>query len=90
MKPRTRVILILYILSITISVFIFARILGNAVLTADYNSFSDAAQSGEYIYYAQNIGGKGLIFSMNGDGRVYDMFSSLSAEEERVEAVSAA
>lgn len=88
MKPRTRVILILYILSITISVFIFTRILSGAVLTAEYNSFSDAVVSGNYIYYAQNMGGKGLIFSMTDDGRVYDMFSSLSADEARVEAIS--
>ncbi len=89
MKLRNRIIIILYILSFTVSVFIFAAMMGRVASTVEYTYYCDAQHDGESIYLAENVAGCGRIFRMDYDGDVKSMFSSTEAGEERVEFIDA-
>lgn len=89
MSLRNRITLVLYIISITISVFIFASFMSSRTLSAEYTSYSMGVNSGDRIYYAENLGGKGRIFSLADSGRVRNIFSSSKVDEDRVEAIYA-
>ena len=88
MTLRKRVIIILYILSITISVFIFAYVVGKQQVDMDYTVFSDSAVADGHIYYTQNIRKQGLLFDMNQKGNVARIFSSRTVGEDRISALS--
>ncbi|MBO4900801.1 MAG: hypothetical protein J5509_10990, partial [Lachnospiraceae bacterium] len=79
---------VLYIVSIVVSVFIFSACMRNVTMDAEYTAYSKAEDGGDRIFYAQNMGKAGRLFSVNDKGRVLDMFSSLSVDESRIEAIS--
>ena len=90
MTLRKRLIIILYILSITISVFIFANVVSNQQVDMDYTIFSDSAVADGHIYYSQNMRNQGLLFDMNQKGNVARIFSSRTLGEDRIAALSIA
>ncbi|MCR5510437.1 MAG: hypothetical protein K6F54_05755 [Lachnospiraceae bacterium] len=88
MSLRTRVILVVYIVSIVVSVFIFSACMKNVTMNAEYTAYSKAEDGGDRVFYAQNMGKAGRMFSVNDEGRVYDTFSSRSIDEDRIEGLS--
>jgi hypothetical protein len=86
---RNRIIIVLYIISFTLSLFIFSYVMSRVSINVEYTAFSDYASSGSDIYYAQNIKGSGVIFKMNGKGRVSNLFLTKSLGDTRVLGVSA-
>ena len=90
MSLRNRVIIILYIASFTISVFIFAAVMRSVYMNVEYTSYSEGKVSGDKVYLGVNTGGAGRIFRMDFDGKVIDMFTSTSADEARIEDLSIA
>ena len=85
MNLRKRIIIILYILSFTVSVFIFTALMEKVVSTVEYTSYTDGIYYGDSVYLAQNVAGCGRIFYMDTDGDVRKIFSSSEVEEERIE-----
>ncbi len=85
---RNRIIIILYILSITASLFIFAGVMDDRFVNMEYNAYSHYSIDGNNIYYTQNLSDKGLIFKMDGGGKVSKIFATTQAGEERVLGVS--
>ena len=86
---RVRITIILYILSITISVFIFSSIMSRKSIDFEYTSYASCAVDGSDIYYAQNTDRGGVILKLDTKSRVSKMFFSREIEQERVLAVSA-
>ncbi len=85
---RNRLIIILYILSFTASIFIFAFIMNRVSVDVELTDHNQYAVSGSNIYYIQNHRKEGFLFSMNTAGRVLDMFSSRSLGDNRILSVS--
>ncbi|MBP5746454.1 MAG: hypothetical protein J6W58_09175 [Lachnospiraceae bacterium] len=85
MNLRKRIIIILYILSFTASVFIFAAFMENVTSSVEYTYYADGVYYGSGVYLAENVAGSGRIFYMDTDGEVRKIFSSKQVEEERVE-----
>ncbi len=88
MNLRKRLIIILYILSVTFSIFILAHVLENIGYSVEYTAFSNAAEIDGHLYFSQNFQGKGLLFDMSSKGDVSRIFSSLSIGDERIAAIS--
>lgn len=88
MNLRKRLIIILYTLSITISVFIFAFVMEDNIANMDYTIFSDSATIDGHIYYSQNMRDQGLLFDMSQKGDVARIFSSRTVGEDRISAIS--
>ncbi len=87
MKLRNRIIIILYIISFTVSIFVFASFMNGRSATVEYTAYTQGAYSGDKIFLAANVAGCGRIFRMDADGDVRAMFSSREADEERVELI---
>lgn len=90
MNLRRRIVIILYIISFAISVFIFTAVMSNRYDRVEYTAYTHGASSGGKVYLAENLAGCGRIFRMDTDGDVKDMFSSTEAGEERVELIDIA
>ncbi len=84
MSFRNRIIIVLYIISFTISLFIFSNVMSRVSIDVECTSYSHYTAVGSDIYYAQNISGTGVIFKLNGRGRVSRMFLSKSIGDTRV------
>ncbi len=82
MSLKSRIILILYIVSITASIFIFAFVMNDVTFDAEYDSYSYGSTNGSFVYFAQNVGDAGRIFRINDSGRVSRMFSTESMDED--------
>jgi len=85
MNLKKRIIIILYILSFTVSVFIFTACMEKVTSTVEYTSYTDGVYYGDSVYLAENVAGCGRIFYMDPDGDVLKIFSSNEVEEERIE-----
>ena len=72
---RRRVIIVLYILSFTISLFIFYFIMNRISITVEYTTHSRTEVDGTNIYYAQNLSKKGIIFKLSTRGNVSHIFN---------------
>ncbi len=88
MSLRKRIVIVLYILSLTISLFIFSFIMSRNAINIECTSYSFCAVDGGNIYYAQNLRDTGIIFKMDGGGNVSKMIFSSSLKEDRVIAIS--
>ena len=88
MSLRKRLILIIYILSVTISVFIFAAVVDRQNVDIAYTAFSHFAESDGHIYFSQNMKDKGLLFDLSYKGNVSRIFSSTSFGEEAISGIS--
>ena len=88
MRLRNRLIIILFILSITASIFIFTSVVENRSVDMDYTIFSDSAFVDDHIYYSQNMIDQGLLFDMSQKGDVARIFSSRTVGEDRISAIS--
>ncbi len=84
MSLRNRVAIVLYIISFTVSLFIFSYIASKSSIDIECTSYSQYAVDGSDIYYAQNLRNKGVIFKLNAKGRVTDMFQSTALGDPRV------
>ena len=84
MSLRRRITIILYIISFTISLFIFSVLMNRVSINLECTTYSQYAVDGSDIYYAQNIKGEGLIMKMNPKGDVSRMFTSKSLGDTRV------
>ncbi len=84
MSLRRRITIILYIISFTISLFIFSVLMNRVSINLECTTYSQYAVDGSDIYYAQNIKGEGLIMKMNTKGDVSRMFTSKSLGDTRV------
>ncbi len=73
---RKKIIIILYILSFTVALFIFAYMLTKASRSMTPDSYTSLAESGSRVYYAQNTPSKGLLFSMTKSGKVVRMYNT--------------
>ena len=85
---RSRITIILYILSITISLFIFYGIMSRVSIDVEYSSYSAYDTDGSDIYFVQNLSGRGLLFKMNTRGNVSKIFNSRSVDDVRIVGVS--
>ncbi len=86
---RTRIIIVLYIISFTISLFIFSALMSRVSVDIECTAYSQYTVSGGDIYYAQNIKGTGGIFKMNGKGNVSRMFLTKSIGDKRILGITA-
>ncbi|WP_197029556.1 hypothetical protein [Butyrivibrio sp. AE3004] len=86
---RIRITVILYILSFTISLFIFSAIMDDLAINFEYTSYASCATLDNNIFYAQNTRNGGVILKLDTSGKVKKIFRSLLYGEERVLAVSA-
>ncbi len=85
---RNRLIIILYIISFTASIVIFAFVMSRVAVNVDYTSYRQYAVENEKVYFIQNNNGRGYVFAMNSRGKVVDMFNSSSLSDSRILAVS--
>jgi hypothetical protein len=85
---RKRLIIILYIISFTISIFIFAYIMGRVSVDVECTSHNQYVVDGGYIYFVQNNRKEGFLFQMNTKGRVYKMYASRGADGGRILSLS--
>jgi len=81
---RTRIIIVLYIISFTISLFIFSALMSRVSVDVECTAYSQYTVSGGDIYYAQNMKGTGGIFKMNGKGNVSRMYLTKSIGDKRI------
>ena len=81
---RTRIIIVLYIISFTISLFIFSALMSRVSVDVECTAYSLYTVSGGDIYYAQNMKGTGGIFKMNGKGNVSRMYLTKSIGDKRI------
>ena len=86
---RIRLIAILYILSFTISIFIFSRIMSKVTIDFECTSYAHSTVLGSDVYYAQNTKSGGVIFKLDTKGKVQKMFLSKELDEDRVLDISA-
>ncbi len=84
MSLQRRITIILYILSFTISLFIFSVLMNRVSINIECTSYSQYVVDGSDIYYGQNIKGQGILFKMNSKGNVSHMFSSKSLGDTRI------
>jgi hypothetical protein len=89
MSLRTRIIIVLYIISFTLSLFAFSYVMSKVSIDIECTSYSQYTSSGSDIYYAQNIRGTGAVFKMNGKGRVSKLFLTKSVDDTRILGISA-
>ncbi len=89
MSLRNRIVIVLYIISFTISLFIFSFLMSRVSVDIECTSYSQYSVSGGDIYYAQNMKGTGGIFKMNGKGSVSRMFLTDSMGDKRILGISA-
>ena len=68
MSLKKRLIIIAYIVSITLSVFIFAFSVERYTIDLDYTAFTRCEESDGHIYFSQNERGKGLLFDISYKG----------------------
>lgn len=85
---RKRLILILYVISFTASLFIFLNVMNRVAVNLEYSSFRQYATDEDTIYFVQNQHGKGYIFKINSLGKVKELFSSGSLSDTRILAIS--
>ena len=88
MKLHNRINVILTILSLTVSVFIFYSVMEKIDSGIQYTTYAHTEVVGDKIYYSQNMAGQGLIFKMNSRGTVSHVFSASTANAERIQAIS--
>ncbi|MBQ3798423.1 MAG: hypothetical protein II842_19465 [Butyrivibrio sp.] len=88
MSLRKRFIIIIYILSVTISVFIFASIVEKQNVTIVYTAFSNCRESDGHIYFSQNMKGKGLLFDLTYKGNVSRIFSTAPYGNSAISGIS--
>ncbi len=85
---RKRLIIILYIISFTISIFIFAYIMGRVSVDVECTSHNQYVVDGGNIYFVQNNRKEGFLFTMNTKGRVSEMFISRGQDNGRILSLS--
>ena len=85
---RTRLTIILYIISFTVSIFIFAAVMNKVVVNVEYTSYRQYSVDGERVYFVQNHKGTGYIFAINSRGKVEDLYKSGSLTDSRILAIS--
>ncbi len=83
-----RITVILYILSFTISLFIFYGIMSSKSIDFEYTSYATTAVEGSDIYYAQNTTKGGVVLRLDTKGNVQNMLLTKELEYERVRAVT--
>ncbi|MBP3198316.1 MAG: hypothetical protein J6N21_15105 [Butyrivibrio sp.] len=88
MSLKRRIIVILYIISFTISLFIFSFAMERVSIDIECTSYSSFDVNGSDIYFAQNIKGTGIILKTNPKGNVSKIFLSKSLKSERVLGIS--
>ena len=81
---RKRIIIILYIISFTISLFIFNAFMEGVSIDVECTSYSSYTVDGSDIYYGQNIKNKGVLFKLNSKGNVSEMFLTDSVGDSRI------
>ncbi len=79
LSMRSRIIIVLYILSFTISLFIFYFLMSRVSVDVECTSYSEYTVNGADIFFAQNAKDKGIIFRLDTKGRVSRMFDSRDA-----------
>ena len=85
---RNRLIIILYIISFTVSVFLFAYVMDHIAVDVEYTSYKQYAVQNDHVYFVQNDRGRDLLFSINSRGRVEKIFTSGDIADSRIAAVS--
>ena len=86
---KTRILIILYIVSFVISLFIFSALMSSVSIDLECTSYADYSISGSDIYYAQNIREGGVVLKISSSGNVSKMYRAASMEDKRVIAVCA-
>ena len=81
---RTRLIIILYIISFTISLFVFSAFMNGVSIDVECTSYSSYTVDGSDIYYGQNIKNKGILFKLNSKGNVSKMFLTDKIGDTRI------
>ncbi len=85
---KKRIIIILYIISFVISLFILAWFLTNASADVAYDAYSNYVEDGGRIYYSRNLRNRGLIFDLAKSGKVSKIFSSKSEDMASIREIS--
>ncbi len=73
---RNRLIITLYIISFTVSIFIFSYVMSKVAVDVEYTSYRQYAVANNHIYFVQNHKGTDLLFSINSKGKVEKIYSS--------------
>ncbi|MBP3825097.1 MAG: hypothetical protein ILA11_05125 [Butyrivibrio sp.] len=81
---KKRLIIILYIISFTISLFIFSAFMNGVSIDVECTTYSSYAVDGSDIYYAQNIKDKGVLFKLNSKGDASRMFLTDGMADTRI------
>lgn len=81
---RKRLIIILYIISFTISLFIFSAFMNGVSIDVECTTYSSYTVDGSDIYYAQNIKNKGVLFKLNSKGNASRMFLTDGTSDTRI------
>ena len=81
---RTRLIIILYIISFTISLFVFSAFMNGVSIDVECTSYSSYTVDSSDIYYGQNIKNKGILFKLNSKGNVSKMFLTDKIGDTRI------
>lgn len=89
MNLKKRLVIILYILSVTISVFILFEAVDKQDIVIEYTAFSNYVESEGEVFFSQNIKGQSLLFDIASNGNVRRMFSTKDFAGESIAAVSA-
>lgn len=84
---RTRILIILYIISFVISLFIFSALMSRVHIDIECSSYADYCVSGSDIYFAQNIREGGIILKVNSSGNASKMYRAGSMTDSRVSAI---
>ena len=85
---KTRLILILYIISFTASIFLFAYVMDNVAVDVEYTSYRQYSVQGSNVYFALNDRNKDLIFSINSKGKVEKIYTAANITDGRIGAIS--
>jgi len=85
---RNRLIIILYIISFTASIFIFAYVIDKIAVDVEYTSYRQYAVENDHVYFAQNDRNADYIFSINSRGRVDKLYTAKGNADNRIVAIS--
>ncbi|MBO6241257.1 MAG: hypothetical protein J6O61_10590 [Butyrivibrio sp.] len=83
-----RLIIILYIISFAVSLFIYANVMENVVVPIEYTNHRQYTVIDSTVYLGQNDGEDGSIYAINSNGRVRKVVNTTIGDEHRILAMS--
>ena len=85
---RNRLVIILYIISFTASIFLFAYVVDKVAVDVEYTSYRQYAVANDHVYFVQNDRKSDYIFSINSRGRVEKLYTVAGNSDNRIVSIS--